>query len=358
MLLIDNTQYTAYMKCPAYWFEKYVRNYQKPVEGPRSDALAIGVHFHSALENIYSGLGIRPSPEVIEEYPLTKEAELEVATMIAHYKAYYPKGPLEFPWVGLEDTIMTPPIAKFWGEFRIAAKLDGYFEVPEEKEFNFNDGLGHRVTIPPGIWGFETKTKGPKLDRGLYMKEWQAAMQASFQLIALKEQLPIDKQRLVRGILVNVIERPVVYEPRKSCESCKQLQFIYTYQVKDTQHICSLCGHANTFKSIPRPRVDPPFFWRFIVERSDQRLRIDRDSINKVALNMMYLTEQSEKLAEMGEPTINLAEKNRSNCVSTFMKSTCEFFEPHNAHVPQEANEAFGFKIFNPTKYLEPKKEE
>lgn len=331
---IDNTQYKAYTKCPLYWKEKYLNKVHKPVEGPRNDALAIGVHFHSALENVYSGKGFKSSEEVYAEYPLTPEAELEVMSMVEAYRVMYPGGPVEFNWIGLEDVLKKP--SAFTG-ITFLAKLDGYFEVTELTKAQ--DGLGGEIVLTPGIYGFETKTKLPRLDRGLYMKEWQADMQASFQIMTLEHTLG----KSVNGILVNVIERPNVYQPRKTCNGCKELLPTYMYKIENSVYRCIRCGHGNQFKAsqIPEPRVDPPVVWRFVVERSKERLTRDRYDINTVA----QLIQNKWFYA------------NRQECVKTYQRKTCEYFEPHNAIVPVEALGWPGFVEFNPTQYLETNKE-
>lgn len=332
---LDNTQYTAFSKCPLYWYEKYVNKVHRPVEGQRQDALAIGIHVHNALENGYRRNSFRVDEATSVEYPLTPEAALEVRTMIEYYRQQYPGGPIELPWTGLE----TPLEYVYSDDLTLVAKVDGY--STNDKPINIPDGMGDSIHLEPGVYGFETKTKAPYLDRGLYMKEWGAAMQGSFQLLCLKKQ--VDNTR-IRGIIINVIERPKIYTPRKTCKGCNELLPLYTYTIEPNGvYRCNSCNHSNKFPGpFPEPRVDPPFTWRFLIERSEERLLIDLETIKTVAKLM----------------NSNIIHTHRHECVSTYNKRTCEYYEPHNAASPVMAIDFDGFKIFNPTKYLEPKEEQ
>lgn len=340
-LRLDNTQYTAFTKCPAYWYEKYIRKQRLPPEIPYKNALAIGIHVHSALENGYRYNKFAVSPDTLEEYPLTPEATMEVRAMTETYRQNFPAGPVEFPWVGLEA-----PIQYIDNDIILVAKVDGYYKITEPTVCN--DGLGNEIHLEPGIYSFETKTKAPYLDRGLYMKEWQAAMQPSFQLLTLRNYLDrIGESLPIRGVLVNVIERPKIYTPRKTCKGCKTLLPLYTYTIQpDGKYKCNNCNHINDAPSgpTPEPRVDPPVTWRFLIERSDERLANDFIHISKVYKMMTDTLEHNLVF-------------HRTECVNTYQKRTCEYFEPHNATNPQWASNLYGFELFNPTKYLEIKED-
>lgn len=350
MIRLDNTQYTSFNRCQYEWFEKYINKVHLPHIGLRDDALAIGVHFHSVLENGYGGNNFIASNETIEEYPLTHEANLEVRSMAEMYRSQYPSGPVEFNWVKLEAPIEME-VSNYDKDSKIftyamVAKVDGYFNVPIST--TISGGMGGDIHLESGYYGFETKTKGPSLDRGMYMKEWQAAMQPSFQLLTLEHELAKIGET-VRGVLVNVIERPKIYTPRKTCKGCKNLQPMYVYTIENTgQFRCNNCNFLNEFKPpFPEPRVDPPLTWRFLIERSNDRLMVDKASITNVA----------KKMDEITNGNIGGLWANRSNCADAYRKRTCEYFEPHNSSSPISALEWPGFEIFNPTKYLENKNE-
>lgn len=342
MVRIDNTQYTSFTRCPMYWLEKYVNKVHQPVVGERDDALAIGVATHAALEEGYRNGNFTVPHSVLEEMPLTQEARLEVRSMVEAYRVAYPGGPVEFPWSGLED-----PLDWTIGDITITAKLDGFFII--DQDTTVAGGESGYIQLAPGIYGFETKTKMPGIDRGLYMREWQANLQGSFQLLTLRELAREKYPDLpVRGIMLNVLERPKVYTPRKTCNGCKELLPVYTYTINGEYYICNRCQHNNKFKAaqIPEPRVDPPVLWRFLVERSDTRLNNDLYDIMTVATHMQTCMSNPEH-----------AHANRNECVNAYKRKTCEYFEPHNAFEPVTAERWPNFVKFNPTAYLETKKE-
>lgn len=329
------------MRCQAYWYEKYVNKVHRPYEGERDDALAIGIAVHDALEAGYSGKGFVPTAKVMSELQLSYEAQLEVKTMCEYYRQAYPSGPVEFEWNGLEEPLSFK-LAHGDLDIIFLAKVDGWFRVKEP--ITVSGGVGD-VDLAPGIYSFETKTKRSGFDRGLYIAEWQSGLQASFQVMTMQanaHRFGFDPKD-VKGVLVNVIERPKVYEPRRTCDGCRQMYEVRLYKQDGKAYLCPACGHSNIFKgTIPQARVDPPFMWRFMVERGDERLAYDQANIINVATLM-----QATKLGAAVVP-------NATQCVNTQWRSLCEYYAPHNNPTgPVQAKGWTGFVEFNPTAYLE-----
>ncbi len=340
-MVIDNTQYSAMMLCEGYWYEKYVNKTHIPYVGERDDPLAIGIATHDALENGYKNGQFKITDATLAELCLTPEALLEVRTMVEYYRNQYPNGPVEFSWMGLEEPLtweINPAVT-------LLAKVDGFFQVEEAK---YIPGGVDDILITPGIYSYETKTKIPGGDRGFYRAEWEAAMQASFQILTLRhraKQFNIDPD-MIKGVLVNVIERPNVYEPRRTCKGCNKLQLAKYYAVEGKTYTCPNCSYGNNFTgTMGTARVDPPYAYRFLVERSPERLALDLKTILRVANRMQELQD--------GEAESVL---NRTNCVITKWKRKCEYFDPHNALTPVSSIGYPGFELFNPTAYLEKNK--
>lgn len=334
---IDNTQYSSFTRCPLYWVEQYVNCVRKPFKGQRDDALAIGVAVHDALYHGYKSGSFTVNPKVMEELNLTHEASMEVRSMVEAYRSAYPSGPVELPWTGLED----PLEYQYNNQITLVAKLDGHCHVKEPIEIEGGNGT---IYLEPGVYAFETKTKRPGYDRGLYIAEWQAAMQASFQTITLRANAarfgftPDD----VKGVIVNVIERPNVYEPRRTCLGCDKMFQVRLYGQDGKQYRCPGCGYLNTFRGpMGTARVDPPYMWRFAVYRSPERLATDLQTIAQVADAMMAARISDSPVAH------------RTNCVNVQWRKRCDFYEPHNAVFPVKAIEWAGYEKFNPTAYLE-----
>lgn len=336
-MLIDNTQYSCFTRCQAEWHEKYVNKYQHTYEGDRDDAAAIGIGIHNVLENGYKNGKFSLTIDVADELTLTSEALMEVRVMAKAYRNQFPGGPVEFPWTGLEEPLSFKLPEH---DIEIKAKVDGYFNTDEP--ITISGGIGD-IYLQPGIYSFETKSKSPGYDRGLYRADWAANMQASFQLLTLKAnavKLGINPA-FVRGVLVNVIERPKIYEPRRTCKGCDIMTQVKYYRLCGKVYHCPHCDYGNTFTGpMGQARVDPPFLYRFLVERSDERLMFDLQTIKAVAKEMQRVA------------TTNLPIHNRTQCVNMQWRRKCEYFEPHNSYVPVSAIGFPGFNEFDPTAYL------
>ncbi len=338
ILVIDNTQYSAFMLCEGYWYEKYCNKVQRPYTGERDDPMSVGIGFHDLLFNGYKNSKFQMSSKVSDELTLTLDAQREIQVMGEYYRSQYPSGPVEFDWIGLEE-----PLSKVLTHNVIAkAKVDGFFYNPTARTIS---GGVEDIYLTPGIYGLETKTKLPGYDRGLYLAEWQAAMQGSFQLLTIKHNSSHlgFKPEDVQGILVNVIERPNVYEPRRTCKNCSKMYATKLYRLEGKIYKCPMCEHPNTFTGpFPSPRVDPPYAYRFLINRSQERLDTDEIIIKQTSHRMINLRDS------FVTPLLN-----RTNCVIVKWKRKCEYFEPHNGLIPTNAIGYPGYELFNPTAYLE-----
>ena len=310
MLHIDYSSYRIFNECPWLWYEKYVnkRMVARP-EGQRHDALTLGSMVHSGIENWYKYGKPEINPTVIDLLNPTPDCFGEANTLIQEYVRRYPQE----VW---EPGVFEKPLSLAVNDStKLVAKIDGSFKILED--IGIPGGIDQEgIYLQAGIYGLEHKTKDAEIPKGLYMKAWQTNLQASFQLLVLKEHF-----ENVRGVLVNVLEKPRPYVPKRKCKGCSELQELSLYRVgTGGQYICPTCGHQQELSKSSGPRVERQYdCWRFLVERTEDQLDTHFREIHNTSIEMWSMIRGGMKECN----------PNRDQCVVPFKRKTCEFFEQH-----------------------------
>lgn len=309
MLHIDYSSYRTFHECTWLWYEKYVNKVMaaRP-EGQRSDALALGSLVHSGIENWYKHGRPEISPSVINFINPTPDCFGEATTLLQEYIRWYPQE----VWV---PGVFEKPLALDLQGTKIVAKIDGSFKI--EEDITIPGGINQEgIYLQAGTYGLEHKTKDAEIPKGLYMKAWQTNLQASFQMLVLREHFED-----VRGILVNVLEKPRPYVPKRKCKSCLELQELSLYRVgREGLYVCPTCGHEQELSKPSGPRVQRQYdCWRFLVERTKEQLQEHQ-------LNIEQTSERMWRMIRLG---MRECAPNRDHCVIPQRRRTCEFFEHH-----------------------------
>ena len=306
---LDHSQYYAFTQCPWRWYETYVTQRAPIHEGFRDDALCIGSLVHSGLENFYRTGEATPTKEALTENNPSKEALFMVHLLLDQYMQNYQPDPTAKAHL-VEEPVLRPLPNKA----TLLAKIDSYFYVDEDTPID-TGWNGETAILSKGWWIKEHKTKSSYLKLPAYIKAWQANMQADFQLLALEH-----KVGPVQGLLVNVLEKPNIYQPKRKCKGCGVLQPFNAFGIEPSgKYKCQLCNTTQTLAPLKPPTNTPTAkFYRFPVVRTPQRLQRSLQEIVQIANSMLYLlTHGMEALPP-----------NRPNCVAR--GQTCQYFELHN----------------------------
>lgn len=293
---LDNSQYTTYTRCPALWYETYVRGLKPNYSGQRDDALCLGALYHDALQAHYSGRPPQPSPDVIAEFDPTPDA-LDAATRWAYaYVAQYPSDPwsvtlVEEPLVGRSfgpfGVGVKDALSGIGTPYALLAKVDTIVELAEPVWIEGASGLG--MHLSPGLYSLEHKTRGTSKPREDYERRWASDTQAVFQIECARHAgYP------VLGVIVNVCDKPYEAPPRRKCRNaaCGETQRFdaFTPNGKDAKgkplYTCALCGEDSQFAPPePKPPAQPTF-WRTLVERTDAQIEAAYRDFERVASEM------------------------------------------------------------------------
>jgi hypothetical protein len=151
-------------------------------------------------------------------------------------------------------------------------------------------GHGEYITLDPGIWIREHKTKAQSISYDKFATRWTYDRQADFQCACLSNHL--DKE--VNGVLINVIEKPKQYVPKRKCKGCAQtLPFITYAPVNHTSnhYTCSLCLHLQILQPIKPEQLQlkEPTFYRLYTRRSDERIEHMISDAMEIARRMDYM---------------------------------------------------------------------
>jgi len=317
---IDYSQYYAWLKCPGFWYEQSVSHRKpKPREGQRDDALAIGSLVHSGLETWQLTHRVEIPQTTIEEIGPTPEALNMCNALVYGYSQAYPEEP--WPLVRCEEPLRFP-LQDGQDALDGLAKLDMYFYV--ETLTQVESGIpGQTLTLSPGFWIQEYKTKDPGIDLGMWMRKWESNMQASFQILALSHLLP---RHTIQGVLVNILEKPKIYEPKRKCKQCvAQYAFDLWIPTGEGTYSCPVCGNVQKVAKLKTDPVEQASaYYRMVVQRSPNRLKRDREHILKVAQSMAYM--RQEGLVSVPWQT--------EACIDPRMNRQCPYF---NNHIPDGA---------------------
>jgi hypothetical protein len=323
---IDYSQYYSFWgKCPWAWYERYVNRVQKayPPGAQRDDNLAVGSLVHAGLENWYKH-GVPSIPAlVVEELGPTPDALALCCALVNGFVRQYPvEG-----WT--LERCEEPVRAPLTESVDLLAKIDSYFRV--DAQMPLNSGLdGYDLSLAPGYWIQEFKTKAESVPRGKWVQTWTTNMQASFQILALQYKLR-DEPLPVRGVLVSVLEKPTPYIPRRVCKACRESTEMRAWTEVAGEYLCPLCAHRQKLKPYEPRTVKTPNYFRIGVTRTEEELTLASRRIAQTS----RLMEQLRSGAALPEELANTV-----NCVSTFW-GPCEFFTNHTYNSPTVLDPAF-----------------
>jgi hypothetical protein len=314
MNLIDYSQYKTFCKCPWAWYERYREcMVPKPPPWQRDDALTVGTLVHNGLENWYK----RGVPEidvgVVEESNPTPDCAVLSQNLVYAYIQRYPSEP--WTLIQTEEPVQMP-LAAGWN---LLAKVDAYFQVDEEIELEDAVNPGQTLHLTPGVWIQEYKTKSQNISRANWMMGWEMNMQASFQALALQYKLGVP----VQGAVVNVIEKPRVYIPKRKCKSCGEMYEFASYiPAGEAGYSCPVCGHIQKLNKY-EPKVQPtPEFFRILVHRTQEELQRDLKQIMDTAFAMQNMITTGRD----AQPP------NREACVDARF-GPCDYFKNHKYNI-------------------------
>jgi hypothetical protein len=328
---IDFSQHDKWWTCPWAWYENYIMGYQRAYVGQRDDALAFGSLVHDGLHNWSERNDPTISDTVVAEMTPKLEALQLAQSMVHEYVQRYPNE--DFPIERCEQPVQFP-----LGEGCLKvglAKLDAYFYI--DRLTTLQHGLnGVTETIQPGWWIREYKTKDAGSRRDTWIKKWETNMQADFQMLAL---WALTGER-PQGIIVQVLEKPRLYIPKRKCKGCKELYEMSTYIIAaDGKYSCPMCGFVQELSAY-EPKVDRhPEFYRVPVTRTVDELNASRQEIRAIA-DRMAIMETQGKGAEL---------RNKAACVH-FNFGECPYFEVHKGNL--DISQGQGLVQIDPLKYV------
>ena len=323
---IDYSQYASWSFCPWQWYEKYVlRRRKRWPEGLREDALAIGSLVHAGLENWYAHNAVEIPQKEIDKLGPTPEALGLCRRLVYGYVNTYPKE--QWYLIRCEQPLRFDLIEGKNG----LAKIDLYFYIatPTVVESGI---AGYEITLKPGWWIQEYKTKSAATSTADFMKEWVNKMQADFQLLALQHYLQTSEwwrnedHRAVNGLLVNVIEKPREYVPKRKCKGCGEYwNYSAWLQKMDAQKagefVCPGCRHQQKLKPVDGEKFQEPSYFRMVVERTPEQLANSKHDIEKIAVAMQNMEEYGfDSVAPMKEHCFDNSRR---------WGKECDFFRPH-----------------------------
>ena len=312
---IDYSQYSAWMACKWLWYEKYVlRRQKKWPQAMRDDALAVGSLVHAGLENWYGHKDFTIPNDSITETNPTPEALRLCKKLVYGYVQAFPSDPWNMYHV--EKPIRFPLIEGRDG----LAKLDCYYHV--EKPMRLASGVdGYDLSISPGWWIQEYKTKGQQTSFADFMKSWQTNMQADFQMLALSNG---EAREHVKGLIINVIEKPRDYIPKRKCGRCEEYYAFSAWIPSGEKYVCPMCGNEQKLKPLEQMKDQEARYFRLLVERSPFQLTKSLVQIKQVAREMLEM-ERSDVAR-----VYDLFAPNKSHCMDLGRyHKECDFFKPH-----------------------------
>lgn len=359
-MILDYSAHSAWDTCAGYWFEKYI-NHRSPrwKSGQRDDALALGSLVHEGLRLWQERQIVEIPTEVIDEVTPTRECLSLAQELVYGYTRAYPQE--LWPLIRCEEPVCMPLAEVCNGcngivnngcycstawqstdatDLTLLAKIDSYFYVPEVT--TIESGIpGLMLTLNPGWWIHEYKTKSPFIPMALYMQSWEMNLQASYQVLALKHALSDEEsfRRMthypasegeapwgtVQGTLINVLEKPRRHIPKRKCRACQETYEFYTWiSTGRGTYACPVCGSEQTLTPLKQdvPTI-PPAYYRLVVTRTPAELERDREIILAVGQRMIAM----ERGGLTSEPW------RKSSCVNFQWKRACEYFGNHKNSV-------------------------
>lgn len=343
---IDFTQWNTYQQCPMLWWETYCRGWRKkPATYQREDALCIGSLYHDGQEQLLKTGTANITQKVIDEMTPKPEVLEMVANMLAEYSmwAIDPwqvitiEKPLEFEIT--DDNGDTVPCL---------AKLDASVLVAEPTTIETGQ-VGQTITLAPGYWTFEHKTKDPSSNRAAFLRRWELDGQPLFQQFGLRQHImnnPHLPQLPVQGTIINVAEKPSIYVPVRTCKGCKTKQDFSSYEINGDRYVCRLCGYSNEFdppKTVAQRK--PTTFYRIALpaHRPD----------NPVTVNMMHSIvntwHEMQLLRTYGPDMANDPYRGYTKCIHPIW-GPCVFTDVHTGRIAIE--DSVELHQIDTTKYM------
>ena len=305
---LDYSQWKSYNHCPMEWFEKYREQVRQAPTGQSADALTLGSLVHSGIQHFREKQATVIPVEAIDEFNPTPECLAWAQELLLGYTRhyaneaftkYYCEEPLKFPLIDGMDGL---------------AKVDCYFDVAED--VTIETGLGDTFTLEPGTWIHEYKTKAASKDIGKYIAAWRTNMQACFQMLALEHQL----NRPVAGLIVNVLEKPQDYQPKRTCKTCKVASELRDWEPSGTQFACPACQAVQDIDTTVKSKINRvPKYYRIMVKRNRQELELAKTEMAQVATDILAIDAGSR-----------IPSRNTEACIDQIFRP-CVYSEPHGA---------------------------
>jgi hypothetical protein len=308
---IDYSQYKVWCDCRWRWYERYVNQLEPQREARQQDnPMTLGSLVHAGLDAWASKGQLMIDDETIADCNPTPECHQLAMELLAGYVQRYP----EERWA--VQRTEQPLVFELPGTSVAGlAKLDRYFYLPEQT--TVESGLaGTTIDLAPGWWVQEYKTKACEVDRALWMKAWSANMQADFQLLALGTKVGERPQ----GVLVQVLEKPRRYVPKRKCKGCGEMLEMAMYlPAAEGESACPLCGAVQRLKPYEPKTERHPEYYRVVATRTEEQLARSLEEIAQVAHGMhaMRLWGLDAQLP------------NRDNCCIAARRYTCDYFDNH-----------------------------
>jgi hypothetical protein len=306
--IIDFSQFSTYQYCPLKWYERYQQRRVPKQTRQRDDAMALGSLVHDGLQNWFQNGSPTVLEGSVEEVNPTPDTLQTANFLLQAYVMRYPRE--EFALQGLEEPLTFPIGMDDWMGM---AKIDRYFEVNAPGYELVANEDGHTIYLEPGIWIMEHKTKSASKKRSTYMLGWEVNRQASFQLLAAKHKFG-DK---VRGIIVNVIEKPREYVPRRKCGGCNEMyelaSFIPAFEGKYSCQVCGFVQKLSPYK--PQKERTCSFF----------RIKVTRDA-NALEQHLGEIVQMADRMKAAMNGGFMMP--TTTNCVHD-QYGPCEYFNNH-----------------------------
>lgn len=331
---IDYSQYKAWNECHAMWYERYVaRTRPKPKEGQQDNALTLGSLVHEGLRSLRQSGKVEISAEAISLYNPTPDCVAWARALTHGYARHYPVE--EFALSVCEAPVKFP----LPGGLEGLAKVDYYFRVNEPTQLA--TGLGDYFTLTPGVWIKEYKTKDASRNIGNYYLQWKVNMQVDFQCLALRAHL----QEPVQGVLIDVLEKPKLYQPKRKCPSCNTTYEFTEWVPTGEGYACPGCGSVKDLQPVKQTTIPEPSYYRIAQARSRERLEHSLAYIRDVADEMSYFLQEGyhPKMWELAPAT-------ESKCVDGIF-GPCVYFASHSEQAFAVGQQGF-IQIEDPWDYL------
>lgn len=337
MLVLDYSQYYRWMECPWKWYETYI-NKVRPARGDAlsDSALTLGSLVHNGLEHFHRNGTILIDDGCVKDERPTVDCLALAKHIINSYALALPNEPWKYSHI--EEPVQVDADEGL----RLLAKVDEYFITEEEQTIAVGDGSS--ITLEPGVWIREHKTKGATISLANFKARWVSDRQADFQCLCLQHKLG----RPVNGILVNVLEKPRVYIPKRKCKGCKELLQFQAYTIlSDGRYGCPLCKYEQELTPLKKAPLPAPKFYRVLVSRTTGQLGIAWHEIVEVGKSMRAMMLYSNLDPSGAAP-------NRTKCVDPWW-GLCEFHPVHCGTVdgwPLISKEHPKFEVADTTAYM------